>query len=205
MNNLLLVGSADTISKYIEEYIEKYKFLSYEIEKYGEILKVEDARSIKKSLSYNVRGKRLFIITGEMTTGSQNALLKSIEEAEDNVFFIIGVDQVDDVLPTILSRCKKINCGEVVLGPVSDSHKTLMELVEEAAASHPDWSCVEKISEALEGNGLQELLMVLRTALLSNNSNQLYFSYCKRLLEVLPLVEKNNVNQKMALESIFLN
>lgn len=44
-----------------------------------------------------------------MTESAANALLKTLEEPTDNTFLILLVDEVHRVLPTILSRCEKVN------------------------------------------------------------------------------------------------
>lgn len=48
-----------------------------------------------------------------MSTGSQNAFLKLLEEPSDNTYFILASHRPDDLLPTIRSRAQRINIQPV--------------------------------------------------------------------------------------------
>lgn len=54
-----------------------------------------------------------------MLTGAQNAFLKLLEEPQANIHFILAVDDISLLLPTILSRCQKV---EVL--PVTEAQTT---------------------------------------------------------------------------------
>lgn len=57
------------------------------------------------------RENKIFIIENidKSTEQAQNKLLKVLEEPPKNVYFLISCSQSDKVLPTIKSRCDKIN------------------------------------------------------------------------------------------------
>lgn len=66
-------------------------------------------------------GKKVFIIReiDKAMEQAQNKLLKTLEEPENNVYFILTTSNVDLVLPTIRSRCEKTflgKLGEDVIG-----------------------------------------------------------------------------------------
>ncbi|MGY0398710.1 MAG: hypothetical protein ACWIPH_01965 [Ostreibacterium sp.] len=48
-----------------------------------------------------------------LSVAAQNALLKTLEEPPQNVFFILSVDNVSRVLPTIMSRVQRLQHGKV--------------------------------------------------------------------------------------------
>lgn len=61
-------------------------------------------------------GKQVYIIdTGRksMTVGAQNALLKLLEEPRNDVHFIIATHSVDQLLPTIASRCQQLTLRDI--------------------------------------------------------------------------------------------
>ena len=62
--------------------------------------------------------KKVFVINNfsYSTISAQNKLLKILEEPPKNVYIILNVTNINKVLPTILSRCKKLR-----LNPLSDS------------------------------------------------------------------------------------
>lgn len=55
--------------------------------------------------------KRVILYTGEqpLTIPAQNALLKSLEEADDDVYFILVTNEESTILPTVRSRCRVIH------------------------------------------------------------------------------------------------
>lgn len=71
---------------------------------------IEDVRNLQKTLSYSVPGKedirRIVIIEHFDNFGheAQNALLKTLEEPPLNTMIIITIDNINKVLPTIVSR-----------------------------------------------------------------------------------------------------
>lgn len=77
------------------------------IEAEGESIKIEKIREVIREAASSVyeSGKKVFVIKNidKLRHESANALLKTIEEPEDNVFFIL-VSNSMDILPTIISR-----------------------------------------------------------------------------------------------------
>ncbi len=59
--------------------------------------------------------KKIFIITNidESQDAPQNKLLKTLEEPQKNVYFILTTKVIGQVLPTIRSRCSKIELGKI--------------------------------------------------------------------------------------------
>ena len=59
--------------------------------------------------------KKIFIINKieESMDAAQNKLLKTLEEPQTNVYFILTTKAVSQVLPTIRSRCTKIELGKI--------------------------------------------------------------------------------------------
>ena len=79
----------------------------------GSKFTVADAKTVTdESYIKPVEGdKKLFVLDGvqDMNASAQNKLLKVLEEPPKNVYFLISCSQSDKVLPTIKSRCDKIN------------------------------------------------------------------------------------------------
>ncbi len=73
---------------------------------------VEDIKDIIDNiyLSGIESDKKIFILNNfsSATVQAQNKLLKILEEPPENAFIILNVTNISKVLPTILSRCKKI-------------------------------------------------------------------------------------------------
>ena len=58
----------------------------------------------------NEADQRMVLISdaGKMTIQAQNALLKALEEPPEHTFFILTVQGLQGIIPTIVSRCRQI-------------------------------------------------------------------------------------------------
>ena len=87
-------------------------FYNFKIESANNI-KINSIRDIRKfiSLNYDEIDYRFIFIDNAhlMNDESQNALLKSLEEPPPGIIFILFTSQPEQLLPTIISRCWKIN------------------------------------------------------------------------------------------------
>ena len=75
-------------------------------------LYAEDAENIREeTLLSPIEGERKLFVLGdfaEANTQTQNKLLKLLEEPPQGVIFLLGATTVFPVLPTVLSRTKKL-------------------------------------------------------------------------------------------------
>jgi DNA polymerase III gamma/tau subunit len=83
--------------------------------------KVEDARELKKIVKFKFNEKTAILIDNidKATTEASNAFLKNLEEPTENIIYILTAENINNVLPTIVSRCQivkvkneKINVGD---------------------------------------------------------------------------------------------
>lgn len=88
-------------------------------------LKIDSVRQAIRFLSlksYHSRFKILLVKQAQkLTPESANLFLKTLEEPPKNCFIALSVDKVEDVLPTIASRCRKIYL------PFSEGKKNKLE------------------------------------------------------------------------------
>jgi len=78
-----------------------------------EKLGMEQTKKIKGFLKlkpYQAKGQVIVIVTAEkLTTDAQNSLLKTLEEHAEEVNLFLGAANEDQLLPTLISRCKVID------------------------------------------------------------------------------------------------
>jgi len=121
---------------------------------------VDDARAlIERSNLAPVQGRyRIFILdeAHQLTTQSQNALLKCIEEPPPHVVFILCTTELHKVLPTIVSRCQVFHFRALSIQTIAQH---LQEVVDaEAIAINDD--ALMAIARLAEG-GLRDALQLL--------------------------------------------
>lgn len=97
---LILRPDSDAVRDYVD---------ITEVRPDGKSIGVDEVRRIvgeANIMPFEGSRKVIIIYNGElMTTQAQNALLKTVEEPQPGVYFIILTKTLDDLLPTIRSRC----------------------------------------------------------------------------------------------------
>lgn len=80
-----------------------------------ETIKIDDIRALQDFINQGSQGRRFCVFDNAeyMTTGAANALLKTLEEPEDNLYFILISNRPDVLLPTIKSRVQQINLAPI--------------------------------------------------------------------------------------------
>ncbi|MFJ7832394.1 DNA polymerase III subunit delta' [Peribacillus sp. NPDC046944] len=153
------------------------------IEKDGLSIKKEQIKSLqeefsKKSVEAN---RKVYMITDadKMSVGAANSLLKFLEEPVGDTVAILMTEQVQRILPTILSRCQLISFKP--LSPENVKRKLMEQDVDPQMAavvahltqnvvdgidmSHDEWfvqgqKIVVKLYEVLKQNSLKALLFL---------------------------------------------
>ena len=92
--------------------IDKKSFTDVIFYPLGKKIVVSDVDDlIEKSYYKPLEGdKKVFVLSdvSDMTIQAQNKLLKTLEEPPKNTFLLLGATKVYSLLPTVLSRCKKL-------------------------------------------------------------------------------------------------
>lgn len=73
-------------------------------------IKIEDIASLRKKAAYSAAGNTIWIMTNveRMTREASNAFLKTLEEPHSGTYFFLTTSKVQDLLPTIVSRCQHL-------------------------------------------------------------------------------------------------
>lgn len=73
--------------------------------------KIEDTRELKKLVKFSFNEKTAIVIEDidKVTIEAANAFLKNLEEPNQNLIYILTASNLDNVLPTIISRCEIIS------------------------------------------------------------------------------------------------
>lgn len=126
----LLIGEPAIIMPLIRDFLDQVLAVTnWQISDqvyWGErkLLRVEEAREIRTRATRRVAEQtgRFFIIAAEqVTTEAQNALLKTIEEPNRGIYFLIIVSNEQVLLPTLISRLEKVvltTTKSVIIDPI---------------------------------------------------------------------------------------
>src|SRR3989344_2705485 len=183
---------------------------------------IEDVRIIQKKIYLKpIKSEAKAIILkayNGLTIEAQNALLKILEEPPNNTIILLLVETGSQVLPTILSRCKNIT--------IDDKREKFGELEEDQIAeilsSLSTCGAGKRLKLAQDfGKSreeaiiwLEKMIIILRKILLNkiNSSVDPRGWSLKELIELINKLEEGrltvkntNINQRFALENLFLS
>ncbi len=123
MHGFLLIGNNPESKK--EKLLELSKSLDAKVISH-QLSKVEDVKNLIDFIRLSLNEKTIIYIENieEATHESLNSFLKTLEEPQENLYFVLTASSLQKVLPTISSRCQIIN-----LGVRSDENKDLGETI----------------------------------------------------------------------------
>ena len=131
----------------------------YELLPEGKFIKIEQIREIKRKLMFHpVLGEhRVFLVfeAQHMNRDAANALLKSLEEPPPGNYLILTSPDDRALLPTIVSRCQRIDLSPLPDRTVKDF---LMETkdVQESEAAELAGLCGGSLGRALEATAAEK-------------------------------------------------
>ncbi|MBI5560699.1 MAG: hypothetical protein HY883_05435, partial [Deltaproteobacteria bacterium] len=136
------------------------------------VLKIDQIRDLQRVLRYSVeRGWRVAIVDGAdlMVRDAASVFLKTLEEPPRGSVIILLTSRPDSLLPTILSRCQKINFGPLKDNVVSDALKKRCSLADKEAG----------VVSRLSGGSFSRALLFIEGGLLEKRKG--FFERFKRL------------------------
>jgi DNA polymerase-3 subunit delta' len=100
-------------------------------------IKIGHIRDVQQRLSYRVEEwrKKVCVVNGaeKMNREASNAFLKTLEEPPIDTIIILIASQSSELLPTILSRCQRINFSPIKREVVTDLIRERLDISEERA------------------------------------------------------------------------
>jgi DNA polymerase III delta prime subunit len=106
MHAFLLIGNKISVEVKVEELSTSLQAKILEFP----LLKIADARELTQFTRLKLTEKTAILIRDfdNASEETQNAFLKSLEEPQENLIFLITAANIESILPTIVSRCETI-------------------------------------------------------------------------------------------------
>lgn len=151
--------------------------------------------------------KTYFIINAElMNTTSFNKLLKVLEEPNDNIIAFLITENLNNILPTIKSRCKVFKSYYLIEKYEADNEEIIEKLMNIRNLSYMD---ILKLKKELLSKEKRELLCILdlvkerSESLLSNGkSSTLAMNY--KILDNITELINGNVNVELCIDKLII-
>jgi len=220
--SILIVGQIEKVKEEAQNICRENNISKFDVEiiETEKTVGIGDIRNLQKKLFLKpIKSEKKAIILEAffgMTTDSQNAFLKVLEEPPVSTIVIILVKALDFVLPTILSRCNLINLDQVKKLSDEDMESNLKMIVELKNGGRGNALVLaQNNSKNKEATllFLEDLLISCHHALiyqdLKNKDHEISDDDLQKTLRSLQtahaLIKNTNVAPRFALENLFLN
>lgn len=169
---------------------------------------IEQIRELRKDIRVAMKTHRLIVLEtfDSSTTEAQNAMLKMLEESSLNNQFVLLVQNLEFVLPTIRSRCKiiKIYGKEKEADIATAEYDGIVDLLcDEPTTLLFTLPQLQSRDRASAVSTLYGLLRNLRKRVYKQDLKALRLS--KKIFEILPQLQFNNMNHQLAIDSLICN
>ncbi|MBI4137589.1 hypothetical protein HY469_06015 [Candidatus Roizmanbacteria bacterium] len=174
---LFICGSETDRKKKAEALAATYTVSSYDHhviarDETKKSLGIEHIKVLKQQLELSsIRGTRKIGLVYELqyaTTEAQNALLKLLEEPDESTILIVTADHKEDVLPTVVSRCRLISLQpDHTQMPAQEQIRQLDTLLRSPESKRLELA-EQLVSENRAGEWLSMTVQILRHKLLSS-------------------------------------
>lgn len=190
-----------------EKILQKLKVGKFDISVFEseKAIGVADVREIQKKLylkPFEGETKGILIDSGQgITAEAQNALLKTLEETPDNTIIIMLTPNLEEILPTIISRCRVIKLNSLKEDELSEKNLKILlsgRLSEKMKLAQDLSKDKTEALDFLEGS-----IISTRRELL-NKPQESYLNIAKVLQKYYSLIKSTNVNLRLALENLFI-
>lgn len=108
---IIIAQNSDDRKNEVDKLLQKHGTKSIPVI----LQKIDDTRELKKMTKFSFSEKTAFVIEDidQASTEALNAFLKNLEEPSKNTIYILTSSNLENILPTIVSRCEVINVGSV--------------------------------------------------------------------------------------------
>lgn len=194
---ILVSNNGRATKKFLSDFKKKHAvkpFQYFELEPKGKEFSIDQVRDIQKQIVFHASSLHVYAFHDFHTASlaAQNAFLKTLEEPPANTQFILVSDSPHALIPTIVSRAKIVDIREAQEEKDNDAeNQALEEFVKTGKLdilAHPQIT-------------LEHIRDFFRRHLAKDTNAP---SILKKTLEMQRLVEKNNVDPRLAVDMMVL-
>lgn len=193
--------------QFIEDCIKKYTIPPhhiFEIEPKNKEFSIDQIREIQHNVKYHMSSVHLYVLYNFHTASfsAQNAFLKTLEEPQEHAQFILVVDMLYTLLPTVLSRTTIIQLKkdkDRQINPhIAQELEKYMENKDLQILANKD---IQNQIENDVSSFLTQIIYFFRKKLVTNPR---FGAVIKKILYLKTRIERNNIDPRMAVDSLFL-
>lgn len=204
---LLVANDKRQVTAYVKDLAKKHAVTPafiFEILAEPKEISIDQIREIKKQVAFSFSEPRIFVLYSFDTASyqAQNAFLKTLEEHEENVFFILVVSSLYQILGTIRSRSQVVDVRkkkETEIDPAVE--KDLLGVITSAKNTYLTAASfqVKTLAEGIKTCG--HLLSFFRSRLENDAKAP---TAIKQIIKTQALITHNNVNPQYAVDRLVI-
>ena len=203
----IIVESSDQeqIQNYLQAYTHENHIPAYNVFEYAPEVKefsIREIREIILETHHHTTEPRLFHLKNFDTASleAQNAFLKTLEEHQEQITFMLSVEHATRLLPTIRSRARVIHLKAVNTDHSEQHHERIFALL-----NSPSRPSIAKFLNSVGKTEIPEVLdQLIRHYQRSLGKNRHAPSILKDLISKRNLMKHNNVDPQTVFDSALL-
>lgn len=207
---IILVSEIEKdINHFLNSFIEKNKYSAANIFRIYPIkqeILISQIRELRKEILVKVSSPRLFLIYNfdQANLEAQNALLKTLEENNENNNFILILKNFYKVLPTVRSRCKieKLGTTAKLKNENLEHIRALINKIENnenyGFLSDPK---INNLTNDGVHSLMTDLILFFRNRLAVDPKSG---KIIRKIIELKSLMLNNNLNPKLTLDNLLI-
>ena len=141
--------------------------------------------------------------------GAQNSLLKTLEEPPQYITIILLVENENEILNTIKSRCTKIIFTEEIKESMSEQEKNIYIELEKIFRNIDNYSLLDVLNNIdILYKGEKDIFMILEyinILLLKYSKDNYLYTNCIKIVENVKKRLKQNANYDMCIDELVVN
>jgi len=194
---ILLTNKKKDIEEFLKKNFSKddiFVFLSPEKNEYS----INQIRSLQQEVKYFNPKKRVYVFYefDRSSLESQNAFLKLLEEPPLNVYFILTCQNLYQLLPTIISRTKVIDCKKKEEDKKNEKIEKMIEKIKKGELF---------FVEVVDRNEVKELTLFLIYYFKKEIKSDLkVYRILKEAIKNLFLLENNYLNAQLTFDNLLI-
>jgi DNA polymerase III delta prime subunit len=198
------------LSDFLKDIQKKYQVSKIiEIQSQGKQITINQIREIKKLIIFAEKDPLLILINRFDLANfeAQNAFLKTLEEKSDKKIIVLTVENINKLIPTVISRCKIVDLTNKKTQlnniPVNDQIAKLLQMVKSNTQfSFLGNNLIDNINGEKAGEIIKDIITILKNNLIEKDQSAVFL--IKEGLKIKKLIEENNINPQLAIDNYLI-
>ena len=203
---LLVSDDKRALTKYINSKIKKDGDIFFEIVPEGTKYSIGEVKEVIKQANIFNPMRRIyyFFDFANSSLEAQNAMLKILEEAPENVLFLLSATSVNSLIPTIVSRAKVISLGQRKVTKIKDDIQVeLKSLIKKKELKEVNFSLFEAKTKD-EAIAVVDQMISFFAELMRGQGSGTEGQIIKELIRERTFLQNNNLTPQLAIDHILI-